>query len=151
MIAADVPAAPQLSDAQRQRLAVYADLLICGGSGLPSASAADVQGKWIDRTMAVRADLAEVVLEVLALPGEPADRLRILRERSHATFDRFAYAIAGSYLMNPKVRKGLGLPGTAPKPKPALPDESDHYLEGDILGPVLDRGPIYRPTPPATT
>jgi hypothetical protein len=55
--------------------------------------------------------------------------------------------VAGSYLMNPRVRRGLGLPGGAPRPKPALPDESDYYLSGGILDPVIARGPIYRPTP----
>jgi len=41
----------------------------------------------------------------------------------------------------------LGLPGNAPKPKPALPDEADYYFRDGILEPVKARGPIYRPTP----
>ncbi|MCW2739051.1 MAG: hypothetical protein JWN97_3695, partial [Nocardioides sp.] len=40
-----------------------------------------------------------------------------------------------------------GMPGDAPKRNPAFPDESEHYLSDGILDPVLQRGPIYRPTP----
>ena len=139
---------PPLNDELRARLGQFADLLITGGAGLPSASAADVQGKWIDRTLAARPDLVDTIHSVLNRPDEPRAALDALRRDDHQLFDRFAFAIAGAYLMNPRVRRQLGLPGNAPKRKPAYPDESDHYLEGGILDPVIERGPIYRPTPP---
>lgn len=141
----------QLDVAQRNRLAQFADQLIVGGAGLPSASGADVHGKWIDRTLTARPDLAEVVLAVIVLEGEPEIELERLHREDFGTFESFAFAISGSYLMNPRVRKLLGLPGNAPKPKPAFPDESDYYLADGILNPVIERGPIYRPTPPTTT
>lgn len=144
-------ARPELDDALRGRLAEFADLLIAGGAGLPRASDADVQGKWIDRAMAARPDLAEIVHAVLAIPGEPASVLAGLREQDHATFHQFASTVAGAYLMNPRVRRRLGLPGGAPKPKPAYPDEAEYYLSDGILDPVIERGPIYRPTPPGPT
>lgn len=141
------PAGLHLEDALRGRLAAFADLLITGGAGLPSASEANVQGKWIDRTIAARPDLAPTVQAVLAMPGEPADVLAGLRREDHPTFHRFASTLAGAYLMNPRVRRLLGLPGAAPKPQPAYPDEADYYLADGILDPVIERGPIYRPTP----
>lgn len=135
------------SDASRNRLAEFADRLISGGAGLPSASGADVHGKWIDRALAARPDIVDAVHAVLTLLGEPASELERLRKDDPATFDRFAYIVSGAYLMNPRVRKLLGLPGNAPKPNPAYPDESDYYLSDGILDPVIARGPIYRPTP----
>jgi hypothetical protein len=143
------PAGLELDDALRGRLAEFANLLIAGGAGLPSASEADVQGKWIDRTLVARPDLVEVVHAVIGGAGEPAAELKRIRSEDPLLFDRFAHAIAGAYLMVPKVRKGLGLPGNAPKRKPAYPDEADHYLSDGILDVVIERGPIYRPTPPA--
>ena len=131
----------------RDRLAVLADHLISGGDGLPSASGADVHGVWIDRVLAARPDLVEVVTTVTGRAGEPATDLDALRGQDSATFDVFSYAIAGAYLMNPRVRGLLGMAGDAPRRNPALPDESDYYLSDGILDPVLARGPIYRPTP----
>jgi hypothetical protein len=131
----------------RERLAVLADKLISGGAGLPSASEADVHGVWIDRVLAVRPDLVETVTTVTGRAGETTTDLDALREQDPVTFDTFSYAIAGAYLMNPRVRGLLGMPGDAPKRNPAFPDESEHYLSDGILDPVLQRGPIYRPTP----
>ena len=54
--------APVFDDRQRARLARLADALISGSSGWPSASEADVHGKWIDITLAARPDLVPVVM-----------------------------------------------------------------------------------------
>lgn len=143
-------AAPELDDALRTRIGEFADVLIAGGAGLPSASEAGVQGKWIDRTLAARPDLVPIVNEVIGRPGDPKAELDKIRAQEPILWDAFTHAIAGAYLMVPKVRKGLGLPGNAPKRKPAFPDEADHYLSDGVLDPVIERGPIYRPTPPET-
>ncbi|MEA2418844.1 MAG: hypothetical protein QOE60_1050 [Thermoleophilaceae bacterium] len=149
MTTAQPPAPLELDEGLRQRLAEFADVLIAGGAGLPSASEADVQGKWIDRTLAARPDLVEIVHAVIARPGDPKAELDQIKAQEPLLFDRFTHAIAGAYLMVPRVRKGLGLPGNAPKARPAYPDEAELYLEDGILDPVIERGPIYRPTPPA--
>jgi hypothetical protein len=138
-------APPSLDDPLRQRLAEFADVVIPGGVGMPSASGANVHGKWIDRALGARPDLAEVVHAVIALPGNPAAELERLRAEDSDTFETFAYAMAGSYLMSPRVRKLLGYPGATPKPNPAYPDEAEYYLADGLLDPVLERGPIYRP------
>src|ERR1700676_4229866 len=54
-----------LDAAQRERLARLANLLIPGGHGLPSASEAEVHQAWVDRTLAVRPDLADAVVRVV--------------------------------------------------------------------------------------
>lgn len=137
-----------LEDSEREALRAFADALIAGGAGLPSASEADVHGKWIDRTLRARPDLAELVVAVLGRGGEPEAELERLRREDRATFDGFTLAVSASYFMNPRVSKLLGYPGNAPKRKLAYPDEADYFLDGGkLLQPVLDRGPIYRPTP----
>jgi hypothetical protein len=137
-----------LDDAQRATLATFADALIPGGAGLPSASEADVHGKWIDRTLRARPDLCDPVLAVLARGGDPGVELDRWRREDPPTFETFTLAVSGSYFMNPRVRRLLGYPGNAPKRKLAYPDEADFYLDGGkLLEPVAERGPIYRPTP----
>jgi hypothetical protein len=142
---ADPAAPPTLDDALRQRLAEFADHVIPGGAGMPPASGANVHGKWIDRALAARPDLTGVVHGVITRPGEPPAELERLRQEDPDTFETFAYAIAGAYLMSPRVRKALGYPGATPKPNPAYPDEAEYYLADGLLDPVLERGPIYRP------
>ncbi|GAA1809447.1 hypothetical protein HC028_23600 [Planosporangium flavigriseum] len=137
----------RLSQAQRDRLAVFADLLISGGAGLPAATEVDVAGAWIDRALGARPDLVETVVGVLAEEGEPAEVLARLRAQEPERFDAFAFIVAGAYLIHPRVRKLLGYPGGAPEPSPAFPDEADAYLEDGILDVVIERGPTYRPTP----
>jgi hypothetical protein len=136
-----------LDASRRERLAALADALIPGGEGLPAASTADVQGKWIDRTLAARPDLGPLVEAALALEGEPEAALRAWRSREVESHDGFALTVCGAYLLNPRVRKLLGYEGPAPRPAPAFPDESDLFLEGGLIDPVVARGPVYRPVP----
>ncbi|RYC05941.1 hypothetical protein [Nocardioides zhouii] len=138
-----------LSAAQRERLALLADVVVAGGAGMPSASGAEVHTQWIDRVIAVRADLAEAVSRVLVLEGDPDEVLAGVRAGDPELFSGFAFAVAGAYLINPRVRRELGYPGPAPMKSPALPGEAEAYLEDGILDVVIARGPIYRPTPDA--
>ncbi|WP_296606069.1 hypothetical protein [Nocardioides sp.] len=140
-------AAPALTPQERERLALLADRLIAGGAGLPSASGAEVHTQWIDRAMAVRADLDGAVRAVLALEGDPAEVVERLQAEDPVLFGSFAMAVAGAYLINPRIRRELGYPGPAPMKNAALPDEAESYLEDGILDVVVARGPIYRPTP----
>ncbi|MBY8875537.1 hypothetical protein K7640_27260 [Micromonospora sp. PLK6-60] len=143
----DLEFSTELGDASRARLAALADLLIPGGSGLPSASDADVAGQWINRALAASADLASAVKHALATPGTPDEALGELRLHHRDVFDAFTFAVSGAYFMNPDVRAALGYPGIAPRRLPPAEGEADYYLEDDILTPVIDRGAIYRPAP----
>lgn len=136
-----------LTEAKRRRLGELADALIAGGAGMPSASQADAHRTWMDRALAARPDLALVVIEVASSEGPAKQSLDDLRQRDRARFDAFAFAVSGAYLINPRVRKLLGFPGPIPAKAPAFPDEAESYLEDGILDVVLNRGPIYRPTP----
>jgi hypothetical protein len=136
-----------LSVDQRQRLAELADHVVGGGAGLPSASEAEVHTVWIDRAIAVRPDLADPVMDAVNRSGTPAEVAAHLREKEPDAFNAFAFAVAGAYLINPHVRELLGFPGALPEKNPAFPDEAEAYLEGGLLDPVIQRGPIWRHAP----
>ena len=136
-----------LTVAQRERLAGLADVLIAGGAGMPSASGAEVHTVWIDRVFAARPDMEATVRGVLDVEGDPALVVSGIRADDPDRFSSFAFAIAGAYLINPRIRRELGYPGPVPMKQPALPDEADAYLEDGILDVVIARGPLYRPTP----
>lgn len=129
-----------LDEASRTRLGRFADALISGSPGWPSASVADVHTVWIERTFAARPDMLETVKTVLAIKGEPDAVLAELRAGDPVRFETFVTAIAGSYLMNPRVRRQFGLPSGPPERNPPFPDEADFYLDGGILDPVIARG-----------
>ncbi|MDQ1462244.1 MAG: hypothetical protein QOI08_3728 [Actinomycetota bacterium] len=139
----------QLTEEQRTTLAALADALIPGGAGLPSAVEADVHGKWVDRVLAVRTDLVDRLSQALSDDGVPREALERWRVSEPDVFDAITFVVSSAYFLNPRVRRLLGYPGRAPMRNPALPDESDFYLEGGILDPVIARGAIYRPTPDA--
>jgi hypothetical protein len=140
--------APAFDNAQRTRLAQFANALISGSPGWPSASEADVHGKWIDITLAARPDLVPVLMEVLAVDGDAASTLQTIQHDRPVLFDMFSTAIAGTYLMNPRVRRQLGLPAGQPESNPPLLGEAEFYLEDGLLEPVRARGSaMFRRTP----
>jgi choline dehydrogenase-like flavoprotein len=105
------------------RLARLADALIPARDGLPSASEADPNGKWIERALAARPDLAPAFERALG-----ALDVRRLREDDAEAFAALAELVSGAYYMNVKVRKRIGYPGQ--KSNPPFPDEAEYYLEG---------------------
>jgi hypothetical protein len=138
-----------LTDPQRERLAVLADILMPGSGALPSPSEAGTHQQGIDRVLAVRPDLALVIRSAADVTGDAAAQLAVLRAADPAAFELLSMALAGAYVTVPRVRRTLGYPGVAPRPAPAAPDEAEYYLDDDLLEPVTKRGPIYRPTPAA--
>lgn len=136
-----------LEPEERGRLAEFANVLIPGGAGLPSASDVGVADEWIDRVFDANPDLFTPVRFVANLDGATQDRLMELGEHRPAIHRQFVFAVAGAYFMVPAVRKNLGYPGNAPRRKAAPEDEAGFYLEDGVLEPVKTRGAIYRETP----
>ena len=124
-----------------------AQVLIAGGAGMPSATEADVQSEWIDRVLAARPDLSDVIRIAASSMDDPQATLEKLAHEDPDGLERLRYAIAAAYLMNPRVRALLGYPGGVPGKQPAYHDEADAYLDGGILDAVIERGPIYRSAP----
>jgi hypothetical protein len=129
---------------QQKKLNEFADVLIPGGAGLPSASEVDPDGNWMERTLKVRPDLKDILFACLEKAGEPEKILDNLKKEDPEEFDRFAFAISGAYLMNTRVRIILGYPGAATMPNPILPGEAESYLDDGILDAVINKGTIYR-------
>jgi hypothetical protein len=99
------------------RLAALADALIPAKGELPSASEADPSGKWLDRALAARPDLAPAFERALG-----ADDVETLAEADPEAFEALAVLISGAYYMNLKVRKRIGYPGQkSSRPIPTRP------------------------------
>jgi hypothetical protein len=141
---------PTLDPDQRRVLGALADVLIPRSETMPSATDVDVETKWIDRALAVRSDLVGTLAGVLdrAATSDPAAELARLERDDAETLESVQLLVAGAYYMSPRVRKLLGYPGQSQRP--ILPDEADHYLEGDLLAPVVARGKAYRSLPTST-
>jgi len=73
----------------------------------------------------------------------PAEVVAQLQDENPASFAALAEIVAGAYFMNPQVRVAIGYHGQVPQPLASRPD----HLNDGLLQPVIDRGPIYRPTP----
>jgi choline dehydrogenase-like flavoprotein len=121
------------------RLAALADALIPAAGELPSASEADPSGKWLDRALAARPDLATGFERALG-----ADDVEALADEDPEAFEALALIVSGAYYMNLKVRKRIGYPGQ--KSSPPYPDEADYYLEG-LLPERETRLPERNPVP----
>jgi len=131
----------------RTTLAALADVLVPEAEGMPAASQVDVHGKWLDRVLRVRPDLAPDLARVLAEARgrDPVAEVARLQQEDASGFATLALCVTGAYYLNPRVRKLIGYPGQ--KQRPPYPDEADYYLRDGLLDPVVARGPIYRPTP----
>ena len=129
----------------RETLAALADVLIPTADGMPSASEAGATGPLLDEVLRVRGDLEEplATLTVAAANKDPRAEVDRLKADEPELFEALTTAIAGGYFMSGDVRERLGYPG-----QQALQLEDDH--DPALLQPVIDRGPIYRPTPGST-
>jgi len=134
-----------LTSAERQVLAALADLLIPAGNGFPSASEAGVANEGLDQLLAVRPDLLNPLKGLLlrAQDRGPAEFIAELQRNDSAAFGVLAELVPGAYFLNPDVRTKLKYDGQSARPI----DPREDYLEDGLLQSVIDRGPIYRPTP----
>ncbi len=130
---------------ERAVLGSLADILIPAGEGFPSASEAGVASGGLDQVLSFRPELATVLKKILgSAKGRPAaEFVAELRVKDPAGFGILAELVPGAYFLNAKVRAKLGYHGQDPRAIDPRPD----YLDDGLLQSVVDRGPIYRPTP----
>jgi hypothetical protein len=133
---------------ERALLARLADVLIPTGDDMPSASQANVAGRWMDAVLTARPDLADGLREVLdkARHRDPRDVIAELRANDPAAFGILAEIVPGAYFMNPDVQQVIRYGGQGPRPM----DPRAEYMEDGLLESVIRRGPIYRQTPDNT-
>ncbi len=131
----------------RRTYASLADVLIPAKDHYPSASQAGVAGVLLDVVLRSRPDLYDELRELLnkARGHDPSEFVWGLEKENPEAFGVLTILVRGAYFMNPTVRRVLGYRGQLAEPidYEARPE----YLEDDILQPVIDRGPVYRPTP----
>jgi hypothetical protein len=136
------------SQEQRDLLAALADVLIPRSDNMPSASQADIAGRWLDTVLTARPDLASGLNHLLVKASGccPENFIAELRTNDPAAFGVLAEVVTGAYFLNPNVQQLVGYTGQGPRPIDPHPD----YEVDDLLASVIRRGPVYRPTPGLT-
>ena len=130
---------------ERELLAALADVLIPAGEGFPSASQAGVAREGLDQVLSVRPDLEAGLKDLLASAAgqAPAELLSNLPIENPAAFGLLTELVPAAYFLNPEVRTRLSYHGQTARAIDSRPD----YLDDGLLQSVIDRGPVYRPTP----
>ena len=134
-----------LNERERAVLGALADVLIPAGEGFSSANDAGVAARGLDEVLNCRPELFESLkrLAARAQGREPREFMDELKRSDPLAFGLFADFVGGAYFLNAHVREKLGYGGQTARPIDPHPD----YLDDELLQSVIDRGPIYRPTP----
>lgn len=137
-----------IDDTRRATFAGIADVLIPSVEGMPSASEVDVHGAMLDHVIELRPDLTENLLRGLdaAAGKDPVEAANELNKSDAAALSAIGLAASAGYYMTQKVRDLIGYPGQQSRPE-ADPDATPEYVVNGMLQQVIDRGPIFRPTP----
>lgn len=139
-----------VSDGTRKDLETVGDYLIPEAHGMPAASAVDVGTTQLDTVLASRPDLAPLLERALADADldDIGGFVTALESDDPEAYGALTLAIVAGYYMHPEVHRLIGYAGQVPKDAQRL-GEHEIYQEGlmDLAEKVLERGPIYRPTP----
>ena len=132
----------------RETFAGIADVLIPNAEGMPSASEMKVHEAMLDHIIALRADLREDLLRGLAKAAgrDATEAANDLNKTDAAALNAIGLAASAGYYMTPRVRELIGYPGQESRPE-ADPDAKPEYIKNGMLQQVIDRGPIFKPTP----
>src|SRR5262245_29192133 len=114
---------------------------------MPSASAAAVAEEGLNQVLAAVPSLGAPLADVLSRAGgrEAAEVVASLAQTDPAAYGLLTEVVTAAYFMNPDVRKAVGYAGQGPAPL----DPRVDYMEDGLLESVINRGPMYRPTPKA--
>jgi len=134
-----------LDDKERVVFCAIADYLIPAFDGMPAFSQADAQGIHTSRVLELRPELLESLTTALA-QVPPIDAVSEVAEQLNReqpeVIGLIGLVASSAYYLNPDVRRRLGYPGQLQRP----PGDDEAYDYEDLLQPVIDRGPIFRPT-----
>ena len=130
---------------ERSVLGALADVLIPVAEDFPSASGAGVAERGLDEVLCCRPELFDPLKRLVASANgrQPREFIDELKRNDPLTFGLFADFVGGAYFLNASVREKLGYGGQTVRPIDPRPD----YLDDGLLQSVIDRGPIFRPTP----
>ena len=133
----------------RARLVRIADGLIPGTEEMPAPGSLDIGGRRLDLALASRPDLAEGLRRALEAAGDHDDPIAWvgrLATSDPAAHEAVVTVVIASYYLHPKVQQRLGYPGQTGEAV-HIDAYPDFIYEGQLER-VLERGAIYRPTPP---
>lgn len=135
-----------LNDASRAGIAKVIDLLLPGTDVLPAATAVQAHGDLLDRVLAADPKLAPIVRACGERAAESAPQsLAEIEAWIGADAERLVFALHAAYYMSDEVRRRLNYPGQGRFPvAEATPDQ---MCTPELIAPVIERGPIYVPTP----
>ncbi len=138
---------PSVSEGTRRGLEKVGDHLIPEAHGMPAASAMDVGTSQLDVVLSSRPDLAPHLERAFA-EADLDDIDAFVASLDSQAYDAVTLSIVAGYYMHPKVHELIGYPGQVPKDVQRM-SEREIYQEGlmELAQKVVDRGPIYRPTP----
>ncbi|MGI9646923.1 MAG: hypothetical protein ACR2OI_00225 [Acidimicrobiia bacterium] len=143
---------PSVSDSVRRALETIGGHLIPEAHGMPSAAAMEVGTSQLDAVLASRPDLAPPLERALADVelGDIDEFVATLEAEDPEAHGAVTLAIVAGYYMHPTVHELIGYQGQVPKDAQLL-GEREIYQDGlmDLAAKVIERGPIYRPTPTA--
>lgn len=136
-----------INDELRAAFVAMADVLIPADGEMPAASVADVGGPTLDRILSLRDDLKEAFFRGLrAVAGQdPEAAARRLNSEDPKALATIGLVASAAYYINPKVRKLINYPGQEKRSFDA--DATPDYVQNGMLQQVINRGPIFRPTP----
>jgi hypothetical protein len=133
----------------RARLVRIADGLIPGTEEMPAPGSLDIGGRQLDLVLASRPDLAgglRRALEAAGDAGDPISWVQGLATSDPPAQEALVTVVVAGYYLHPEVQRRLGYPGQAGEVV-RIDGYPDFIHEGQLER-VLERGPIYRPTPP---
>ena len=138
-----------IDDTVRATFRAIADVLIPAAEGMPAASAVGVHGEVLDRILGLRPDLsARFFRGIRATTGQaPEAAAESLNSTDPEALAAIGLVASAAYYMQPRVRELIGYPGQ--EKRPGNPDETPEYVANGMLQQVIDRGPVFRPTPKA--
>ena len=146
----DISIRPPVSDATRRALETVGDHLIPEAHGMPAASTMDVGTRQLDVVLDSRPDLAPLLERALASAdlGDVGGLVTALETEDPEASGAVTLAIVAGYYMHPEVHALIEYPGQVPQDVQRI-SEREIYQEGlmEMAQRVIDRGPIYRPTP----
>ena len=124
-----------------------ADVLIPAGERMPSAGEVALERGALDAVLAVRPDLTVDLVALLeaAREADPSAEVERLSAENEAGFQLLTTLVGGGYFLDKGVREAIGYRGQEAVPIEHL-DPPDYERDG-LLASVVERGPIYRPTP----
>jgi hypothetical protein len=140
-------ASGHLTNDQRTTFRALAAVLIPATATMPSAAEVGVDGPVIDNLLDHRPDLRERLLRGLdACRGQDPNRAaRSLNDQDPTALAAIGLLASAAYYMDAKVRDLIGYPGQSARPFD--PQATPAYITNGQLQRVIDRGPIFRPTP----